>query len=307
MFNTKIPLHLFLLTLAFHVTASAASNDIKKLKNKSWFSGAENCQIDKSPAIERYQYNQDTFILRQNKCVHYEAPFMYLLFGEKQALLIDTGATKEHEKFPLAAKVSEIMAQRAHNLKLQQTNMPLLVVHSHSHVDHIAGDSQFKNVENVEIIKVKDTKALISSFSFENWPTQNSQIDLGKRVVELIPSPGHQAQAITFYDQQTKWLLTGDSLYPGRLYIKQWQDYKASIKRIVTFTETHSISGILGAHIEMSTSSNIDYPVKSTYQPNETSLVLSVEDLYKLNHQLSKLGEQPTRVGLGNFIIYPIK
>jgi glyoxylase-like metal-dependent hydrolase (beta-lactamase superfamily II) len=307
MLNAKKQFYLFLFTIASHLSATAATVPVEQLKNKSWFSGAENCQLDKSPAIETYQYDQDTFILRQNKCVHYEAPFMYLLFGEQQALLIDTGATKEHEKFPLAAKVSEIMAQRAQQLKLNQASLPLLVAHSHSHGDHIAGDSQFTDFKDTAIIKVKDTKALISSFSFEGWPTKTSQIDLGNRVIDIIPTPGHQAQAITFYDQQTQWLLTGDSIYPGRLYVKQWPEYKDSIKRLVEFAKSHSVSGVLGAHIEMSTTPNVDYPVESSYHPNEATLVLFLEDLYKLNHQLSKLGDKPTRVGLGKFIIYPIE
>ena len=294
------------LTLTVNVNSMASTDAIEKLQNKSWFSGAENCQLDDSPAIEVYQYDQNTFILRQNKCVHYEAPFMYLLFGDKQALLIDTGATAEHETFPLAAKISEIIAQRALQLNLSEPNLALLVAHSHSHGDHIAGDSQFTNYKDVEIIKTKDTKALISAFSFENWPSENSQIDLGGRVINIIPTPGHQAQAITFYDQQTKWLLTGDSIYPGRLYVRDWHAYKESISRIVDFTKSHSISAILGAHIEMSATANVDYPTGSTYQPNEASLVLTADDLYKLNQQLFKLGNKPSRAGLGSLIIYPI-
>jgi glyoxylase-like metal-dependent hydrolase (beta-lactamase superfamily II) len=290
-------------------SAKAETNDaaIDKLAKKSWFSGAENCSLDKNPAIEVYQFNQDTYILRQNKCVHYEAPFIYLLFGEEHALLVDTGATAEQDKFPLAAKVSEIMSKRLKQLGVKEASIPLVVAHSHSHGDHVAADNQFKHFKDVEIIKIKDTKALISSFSFKNWPLKNAEIDLGKRVVTIIPTPGHQEQAITFYDHQTALLLTGDSIYPGRLYVRQWQDYQQSIQRIVDFTNTHEVSAILGAHIEMSTSQNVDYPVKSTYHPEEASLVLTVEDLTKLNSQLHELGDTAVRANLGNMIIYPVK
>lgn len=307
MIKTLQYFYLGLILISMKISAGEAIDSIEQLRNKSWYSGAENCVLDKSPAIETYQFNQDTYILRQNKCVHYEAPFMYLLFGEKQALLIDTGATKEHEKFPLASTISEIILRRAQQLRLTGLSLPLLVAHSHSHSDHIAGDSQFKELVNAKIIKIKDTEAIISAFSFEDWPNKSAQIDLGNRVVDIIPTPGHQAQAITFYDHQTSWLLTGDSLYPGRLYVSQWQEYKASIHRIVEFSKKHKISGILGAHIEMSTTPNVDYPIKSTYHPNEYSLVLAVDDLYKLNGTLKKLGEKPTRVSLGNVIIFPIE
>lgn len=291
-------------TLSVYAKAAATATDT--LQQKSWFSGAKNCQSDKNPAIEIHQFNLDTYILRQNKCIHYEAPFLYLLFGEKRALLIDTGATEDQKKFPLAEKVHEIMLQRAKQLKIESITLPLVIAHSHSHGDHIAADSQFIGQKNIEIIKVNDTNALLTSFAFNNWPTDIAQIDLGQRIINIIPTPGHQAQAITFYDPQTSLLLTGDSIYPGRLYIRQWQDYKESIKRLVKFSETHEVSAILGAHIEMSALPNVDYAVGSTYHLNEHSLMLTIDDLNKLNRQLITLGDTAIRANLGNMIVYPI-
>lgn len=298
----------FLLSFFTVITnAQQTRESLDKLTNKSWFSGEKSCLVNQSPAFENFQYDENTFILRQNKCDHYEAPFIYLLFGEERALLIDSGATTDKENKSLAKTIEEIMLQRAKQLKLTSTTMPLLIAHSHSHSDHIAGDNQFTNFTNIEIIKTNDTKALIKVFSFEDWPTKNSAITLGKRTISVIPSPGHQAQAITFYDHQSTLLFTGDSIYPGRLYIRKWHDYKDSIKRLVDFAATHPIAGLLGAHIEMSRSPNIDYPVESTYQPNEVSLVLTIDDLNKLNSNLIKLGDKPSFTSLGNMIIYPIE
>jgi hypothetical protein len=48
-------------------------------------------------------------ILRQNKAVHYEAPFLYLLFGSDRALLVDTGATPDPPLFPLRATVDRLL------------------------------------------------------------------------------------------------------------------------------------------------------------------------------------------------------
>jgi len=301
-----------IITLTVNNNAQANISSVDKLAINNlnihpWFSGAQNCQLDQHPAIESYRLNSDTYILRQNKCLHYEAPFIYLLFGEESALLIDTGATADAKTFPLAALVKEIMVQRAQQLSLPKSEIPLIVAHSHSHSDHVAGDSQFKHFNKVNMIKVNDTKALISALSFEQWPTKNSKIDLGQRVITIIPTPGHQAQALTFYDPQTSILLTGDSIYPGRLYIRQWQTYKDSIQRIIDFTKLHAVSAILGAHIEMSTTANVDYPVESSFHPNEASLVLKSDDLHKLNNQLIKLGDKPTRANLDNMIIFPVK
>ena len=106
---------LFTLMIAsswFSIYAEASATSIDQLKQKTWFGGAKDCLSDQSPEIEVYQYNLDTYILRQNKCIHYEAPFIYLLFGENRTLLIDTGATKDSKKFPLAEKVHETWEQQ---------------------------------------------------------------------------------------------------------------------------------------------------------------------------------------------------
>lgn len=58
-----------------------------------WIHGSRVAGANTDPRIQVVQYNGDTFVLRQNVCVHWEAPFTYLLFGNKGALLIDSGAT----------------------------------------------------------------------------------------------------------------------------------------------------------------------------------------------------------------------
>jgi hypothetical protein len=52
-----------------------------------------NVALNCDSRIQAVQYNEDTYILRQN--VHWEALFTYLLFGNRGALLIDAGATPE--------------------------------------------------------------------------------------------------------------------------------------------------------------------------------------------------------------------
>lgn len=299
-----------LLIMVFAIFTCDAKTDNKalsKLINKSWYSGQENCKENSSPTFETYQYDENTFILRQNKCVHYEAPFIYLLIGKQRALLIDTGATMDTENMSLARAVQKQITLRAQHLKLPKKSMPLLIAHSHSHSDHIAGDHQFTHIENTQIIKPNDTKAIIEAFAFEDWPNKYTTISLGQRKISILASPGHQEQAITLYDHQTQLLFTGDTIYPGRLYVRNWQDYKGSIQRIVRFTENHPVVGMLGAHIEISKTPNVDYPIESTYQPDEASLVLKATDLKRLNSALHRLGDRPTLTNLGNMIIYPLK
>src|SRR5688572_15372523 len=56
-----------------------------------------------------HEYNPNFFILRQSGCTHYEKPFLYLLFGKDQALLVDTGAGQSDA----ATVVSGVMAKWA--------------------------------------------------------------------------------------------------------------------------------------------------------------------------------------------------
>ena len=176
MFKIQAPVSIFIFILVIIATLSSFANadPIDKLTNKRWFSGSENCQSDRHKPIEVYQYNLNSYILRQNKCLHYEAPFMYLLFGEQRALLIDTGATTDQKLFPLANTIEEIIAERENIISNKKFKTSLIVAHSHSHSDHVAADAQFNNLNNVEMVKVNDTQALIQFFSFKNWPLEKN-------------------------------------------------------------------------------------------------------------------------------------
>ncbi len=142
-------------------------------------------------------------------------------------------------------------------------------------------------------------------FKLDNWPLQNSRIDLGNRIIEIIPIPGHEKASIAVYDYKTKILLSGDSFYPGRLYIKDWPSFKLSIQRLIDFTNSHKLSYILGNHIEMTENPGKDYPVGTTFQPEEHVLPLKIKDLQSLNKALKRLGDSPTHEIHDNFIIYP--
>jgi glyoxylase-like metal-dependent hydrolase (beta-lactamase superfamily II) len=150
-----------------------------------------------------------------------------------------------------------------------------------------------------------NTTAVTNFFAFNKSPAHNMTIDLGGRKITVIKTPGHQEDAITVYDSQTKWLLTGDTFYPGLVYVKNWDDYKNSIERMVLFSNEHEVSAVLGAHIEMTKNAGEYYPIGTVYQPNETSLVLSIEHLKALDAALKK-SEQPNKIVFDEFIIEPM-
>ena len=142
-------------------------------------------------------------------------------------------------------------------------------------------------------------------FGIKNWPEDLASYDLGGREVQVIPIPGHQQSSLAFYDNTSKLFLTGDTFYPGRLYVEDWKTFRLSVGRLFEFAKTHTISYILGNHIEMSTEPGIDYPTGTTFQPQEQKLPLTVDDLLELKLSLDKLGDKPSREVHDKFIIYP--
>jgi hydroxyacylglutathione hydrolase len=267
----------------------------------TWISGGPACPGE--PAFQVHAYNPDFYILRQSLCTNYEAPFLYLIFGTQKVILFDTGAGNA----PVQSTVQGVI--NAWLVAHGQSSIQLIVAHLHSHGDHIAGDSQFAGQPNTTLVGTS-LSAVQSFWGFTQWPTQQVTYDLGGRVLDVLAIPGHQAAHIAVYDRLTDILLTGDSLYPGRLYVNgatsqgNWAVYKASMQRLVDFGTTHSVLWVLGTHIEMTKSAGLDFTLGSTSHPNEHALQLTFRHLQTLNRALIGL-PTPQHTVLPEFIIAP--
>jgi glyoxylase-like metal-dependent hydrolase (beta-lactamase superfamily II) len=264
---------------------------------KAWLLGGPKCV--ELPEFQVHEYNEDLYILRQSGCSNFEKPFLYLLFGQEKALLLDTGAGKT-EVSRYVKGVTEAWLRRN---KLQ--SVPLVVAHSHAHRDHTSGDEQLAALPGVTLVK-PDVKSVQEFFGIASWPAQIVQYDLGGRVLDIIPIPGHEKSSIAVYDRQTGILFTGDTLYPGRLYVFDPDQYCQSIKRLVEFTRGKTVAHILGAHIENSRTPYLDYPVGSAYQPEEHQLELGRSHLLELNDALEQMNGKVVRMAMRDFTIWPI-
>src|SRR5262249_48146491 len=134
-----------------------------------WNEGSKDCSKDPQAPIQVHRYNAETFILRENLCATYEAPFIYLLIGKNKALLIDTGAVAEAKTMPLAETVMSLLATAG-------SKVPLMVVHTHGHLDHRSGDEQFRALPDVEVVAT-DLDSVKSHFQLTDWPNSIGQID----------------------------------------------------------------------------------------------------------------------------------
>ena len=75
------------------------------------------------------------------------------------------------------------------------------------------------------------------------------------------------------------FLLTGDTVYPGRLYVQDMPAFIDSLDRLVRLAESRGVRHVMGCHIEMSRSPGRDYPLGTTYQPEEPPLQMTVDQL----------------------------
>jgi len=251
-----------------------------------------------NPEFQVHEYNEDLYIFRESGCSNYEKPFLYLLFGKDKVLLLDTGAGKTD----VAQVVKRVIDSWSSRNKREA--IPLIVAHTHAHGDHIAGDEQLKSLPQTTVI-APNPGAVQAFFGIRSWPNEIVTYDLGSRVLDVIPIPGHEASSIAIYDQQTGILFTGDTLYPGRLYVRDAPAFVASVRRLVEFTDGKIVAHILGNHIEQTRTPYLDYPIGTVYQPEEHELALSRGQLLELGDALAKMKGKIVRMALRDFTIWP--
>ena len=235
-----------------------------------WAEGASDCQKNPQPPLQVHRYNERTFILRESLCATYEGPFVYLLVGSQRALLIDSGALSDARKMPLAQTVRTL---------LPSADFPLTVVHTHGHLDHRSGDSQFAGEAHTEVVgtTLEDVQR---HFHFSHWPDDSAQTDLGERVVDVLPTPGHYPSELSYYDRQTGLFFSGDFLLPGRLLIADQPADLVSARRVAQFVQNRPVTHVLGGHIELDEAGNTFLGVH--YHPHERPLQLSKDELLRL-------------------------
>mgnify|MGYP003294058001 CR=1 FL=1 len=171
--------------------------------------------------------DEATYVISEYK--HKEETHCYLLIGNEKALLIDTGLG--------VANIKEVV-----NVI---TDLPIMVVVTHVHWDHIGGHKYFDNVavhENekewlmgnfplpLEIVKrnlFDENCEFPEGFDAESYEIfhgipqlilyDNDEIDLGNRKVQVIHTPGHSPGHCCFYESERCYLYSGDLVYKGCL------------------------------------------------------------------------------------------
>jgi hypothetical protein len=109
----------------------------------------------------------------------------------------------------------------------------------------------------------------------------------------VVGIPGHHPASIAVHDERTGVLLTGDSVYPGRIYVEDPRALVDSMDRLVELTQQLDVSHVLGCHIEMTRVPRRDYPLGCRYQPDEPPLQMSVRQLRALRDAAASVVHRP--------------
>jgi glyoxylase-like metal-dependent hydrolase (beta-lactamase superfamily II) len=210
--------------------------------------------------FEVYQPARDVFAIYEPH--QSEEVISYLIVGKQRALLFDTGMGMSDIK----------------KLTAELTKLPIIVLNSHTHDDHVGGNWQFKTIYGIdteftrknahgsredaqeEIAPDQICGALPKDFDPKTYVTRPWEItayihdggrfDLGGRTLEVIATPGHTPDAISLIDRDKGLLFTGDTYYPAPIWLFRPETdldaYAGSIRRLAALAP--QIKLVLGAH-----------------------------------------------------------
>jgi hydroxyacylglutathione hydrolase len=266
--------------------------------NVRWIHGSRSRRGRRDPPWQVHHYRDDTVLMRQSKDADFEAPFTFLLFGEDRALLLDTGAVDDDA---LRDTVDRLMVDWLE--ARPRSDYQLVVAHTHAHADHVAGDPSFVGRPDTLVLGTS-AREVQAFFGFADWPKKVAEYDLGQRRLRLIGIPGHEPASIAVHDERTALLFTGDSVYPGRIYVRDVPAYVDSMNRLVEVAEERGISHVLGCHIEMTTKPGRDYHLGCRYQPDEPPLQMTFEQLCAVRDAAVSVADRPGVHRFDDFVLY---
>ena len=263
-----------------------------------WVHGSPPREPRSDPAVQVHWYDPHTAVLRQSKDVTFEAPFVFLLFGNKRALLLDTGATKDDA---IATQVDALVGEWLG--RNPRPDYPLVVAHTHGHTDHRSGDAAFAGRPDTTLLAT-DADAVAAFFGFVNWPVDVVRFDLGGRTLDLTGIPGHQKASIAVYDPWTGILFTGDSMMPGRLYVENMAAFSDSLARLVAFSDQRHVTHVFGCHVEMTRTPGRDYYPGCRYQPDEVAPGMTPAQLRAVEAAVASVADRPGVHTFDDVIVY---
>ena len=187
----------------------------------------------------------------------------WLVVGTTRALLFDTGMGMR----PLRPVVARLTA------------LPVTVLNSHTHLDHVGGNVEFSDVRamghaftrgnmrgktHAQVADEATPAALCgntavgfdtAAYHIRPWTSRGELRDgdtfeLGGRTIDVIAVPGHTPDAIALHDRAAGLLWTGDTFYAGPIWLfmpeTDLDAYLVSIEKLAALVP--SLRRVLPAH-----------------------------------------------------------
>lgn len=213
---------------AAYASAAELESFCDRLPRPAWSA------IEKHPAgndwFEVYEIEPGIFSIYEPW--QWQEVISWLIVGDDAALLFDAG----NGIGDIGAVVATL------------TNLPVTVVNSHSHFDHIGGNYQFNRILSIstpfslartggyqtdELLAEVSPAALckplpgnmqakdhrVRPYSISGKLEDGDHIDLGGRRLEIVLIPGHTPDAIALLDREAGYLWSGDSFYEGPIWL----------------------------------------------------------------------------------------
>lgn len=148
-------------------------------------------------------------ILRDNYC--------YLIEGDnKECIIVDPGQTRPVE------------------VAIEQLGLtPTLIINTHHHADHVAGNNDLKTRYNISVIGPKAEMSLIPNI--DKGLEERDVVEQSGITLHVISTPGHTNGHISFYCAEADALFCGDVIFSmgcGRLMEGTAEDLWHSIGRL---------------------------------------------------------------------------
>ena len=197
--------------------------------------------------FEVYRIRPDVYAIYEPH--QFEEVISYLIVGQRRALLFDTGLG--------VASIRDVVTQL--------TTLPVTVLNSHTHFDHTGGNAEFsdilnedtpfsrKNAQGQSNIYSRDALApericgslpagvRPDAYAIRPWNVSRrihdgDHMDLGGRDLEIVFTPGHTPDSLSLLDRANGLLFTGDTFYPGPIYLftpeTDFAAYARSVSRV---------------------------------------------------------------------------
>jgi glyoxylase-like metal-dependent hydrolase (beta-lactamase superfamily II) len=199
------------------------------------------------PWFEVYRIQPGVFAFYEPK--QFEEAISYLITGEKRAVLFDTGLG--------IGKIGAVVSRL--------TPLPVVVINSHTHFDHVGGNAEFHDIWNRDLAYTQrnmrgqtnqySRDALqaerlcgalpagveAKSYSIRSWKSSHvlrdgERVELGGQELEIVFTPGHTPDSLALLDRKNGLLFTGDTFYPGPIYLftpeTDFAAYERSVSRL---------------------------------------------------------------------------